>query len=713
MRIIGLTILLFSSNIFAQDNYHLLTQQMISDTYGLENGEWMMFDTETENLDIDYNYGALDILSLTTATQEFTQVTNILNEIEGGYFFDSGWGISNQVTITENDVCLLVINLRKTNNVNSFGKVTLGIQANDNSIFEESITIQLEDQWNQYLIPFQASATYLPDELIISLGLAWEIQEIELAGVNILNFGNNYLLNEMPLVLHNEKYGGYEANAPWRVDAENRIEQNRKADLEVLVLDAGNIPVEGASVEINMIEHDFAWGTEINLSRFADNNNQTQEYENKLLNLDGEGHTFNWVTPGNSFKWPGIEEGWIVPFNQKVNAVNWLKDNNYNIRFHTLLWPGWVNLPYDLEMNANDPQYIIDRTNEWVDFILTHPELQNVFDEYDVLNETTTNRDYEMSLAGFGTYTTGREYYLEILNQFRTLVPDKPQVINDYVTISNQQYKGTDYEFLKNTISEIIDGGADLNGIGFQAHQGLFPTSIYEVESILNDFENEFGLPLKITEYDFLDPRIDPEIAASYLDDFLTMIFSIQNVDMFMFWGIWDGTHQFGSGNLFDLDWNNKPAADVTFNKLFNEWWTEESAITNNLGSAEFRGFKGLYEIRINIDNESIIDTVSLINDTQLSYNIDLNTSIHGDFSKTLVNIFPNPNSIGILNIESNQELSDVELYNLKGELLLNKKANNNSRQQIQIENLPDGLYIMRIEINGNYYTQKIEIINK
>ena len=189
-------------------------------------------------------------------------------------------------------------------------------------------------------------------------------------------------MDELPFVLHNDKYGGYEANAPWRTEAADRIEANRKSDLDVIVVDNSGTPVNEASVEIRMLQHEFKWGTEIDLSRFAGNNLHEPEYENKLLDLDGQGHKFNWVAPVLLLNGRGIEENWIAPFDQKVNAVNWLKDNDYNIRFHTLVWPGWLFCPADIEANADNPQYIINRTNDWIDFILTHPELQNIFDEY-------------------------------------------------------------------------------------------------------------------------------------------------------------------------------------------------------------------------------------------------------------------------------------------------------------------------------------------
>ncbi len=705
-------LLAFTFTSFAQDNYHTLTQQMIENDHGLENGAWMLFDDEMQNLEIDFFYGSVDLIQLTTATENFSQITNILNETEGGYFYDSGWGILNQEQLEQNDVCLLIVNLRKTNNVNDLGKVSISIQADDVSLIEESLTIQLEEQWNQYLIPFQASRNYLPNELIVALGLAWEVQEIELAGINILNFGNNYSLDELPFIVHNERYPGYEADAPWRATANDRIELNRKANLDVLVTNDNGEPLSGASVEIRMLQHEFKWGTEIQLSRIAGNNLQEDQFENKLLDIDGEGHRLNWVAPGNSFKWPGIEEGWIGPFSEKVNAMNWLKDNGFQTRFHTLVWPGWINTPFDIEANANDPQYIIDRTNEWIDFILTHPELEDLFDEYDVLNELTTNRDYERTFEGFGPYVTGREYYSEVMNQFSTLIPDKPNVIVDYVTISSQQNKGTEYDFLQNTIQELVDDGIELQGIGFQSHMGHFPTSIYEVEEILNDFASKYDAPLKITEYDFLDARIDPQTAANYLNDFLTMIFSIPEVDMFIFWGMWDESHWMGSGNLFNEDWTEKPAAEVTFNKLFNEWWTEENGETNPNGVESFRGFKGDYEVVINYQGQSLVDTITLSNDLEISYNLDQSTATTEVNINNDIQTYPNP-ATNLITIESSTYISEIELFDVNGKLQLSSKNINKKNTQLLVSDLSSGMYSLAVHTNGNIIKKKIQIVNR
>ncbi len=709
-NILILTLLLFSFYTNAQDAYHLSIEQMLANEYNLLNGEWVFSNSEIQNIDNTFEYGAVDVIPLTTNNQNFTQVSNILNEIEGGSGFDSGWGMSSQNPIQQNDICLLVLNLRKTNNVNDLGKVTIFAHAANNSAFEELLVVQLQNEWQQYLIPFRAAQNYDIGEFIAGIQLAWEIQEIEVAGMNIMNFGNNYALEEMPFQIHNDKYGGYEADAEWRIQAAERIENFRKSDLTISVTDANGNAIPNANVAINMLDHEFAWGTAITLDRIADNINFEQELENKLLNLDGEGHRFNWITPGSSFKWPGWEEGWITSIPEKIKAVNWLKDNDFKIRYHTLFWPGWINCPFDIEANADNPQYIIDRARDWVDFILSYPALQDIFDEYDVLNELTTNRDYENTLAGFENYETGREIYTEIMNQLENYEPEKPQVINDYVTITLQQTKGNDYDFLQNTIQETVDNGANLGGIGFQAHIGAFPTSIYEVETILNDFADQFDVPLKITEYDLNDSRVDEEVATQYLCDFLTMIFSIPEVDMFVFWGIWDGSHYRGNAPLFNTDWTEKPSAQVFFDKVFNEWWTEEQANTNANGETTFRPIKGEYEIVINYNDETIIDTLDILDNSTLNYTLNQTVSNNNLLSETAISVYPNPTADNIF-INTKTAIKNIEVFDLKGTKFNIPIQTQNGETIISTNSLSAGMYLLKIETANSFETVKVEVL--
>src|SRR5213076_2728496 len=61
----------------------------------------------------------------------------------------------------------------------------------------------------------------------------------------------------LPLVLN---YKGREADAPWRKEAEARIEKFRKGDIAVVVNDASGNPVAGADVAIKIKRQAFSWG---------------------------------------------------------------------------------------------------------------------------------------------------------------------------------------------------------------------------------------------------------------------------------------------------------------------------------------------------------------------------------------------------------------------------------------------------------------------
>src|SRR4030042_3215237 len=64
----------------------------------------------------------------------------------------------------------------------------------------------------------------------------------------------------------------------WKTDANDRIEQIRKRNAVITVVDANGDPVSGVTVDINQIGHRFAFGTCINYGKMTDNS-----YKNFIL----------------------------------------------------------------------------------------------------------------------------------------------------------------------------------------------------------------------------------------------------------------------------------------------------------------------------------------------------------------------------------------------------------------------------------------------
>jgi glucose/arabinose dehydrogenase len=93
-------------------------------------------------------------------------------------------------------------------------------------------------------------------------------------------------------------------------------------------------------------------------------------------------------------------------------------------------------------------------------------------------------------------------------------------------------------------------------------------------------------------------------------------------------------------------------------------------------------------------------------------YKIVDTSLINSEFEKAGFTMAPNP-AKNTFTIKSNAEItaSAIELYDLSGKLLLNKKGEINQENTISIENLSRGMYLVSvIATNGNKYTSKLVV---
>ena len=702
LQIFALTLFALSS--IAQDAYHSNLQNTLQSDYGLPTGTWVLNDNEAANLSSDFSYGNISVSDENITGQPFSQKVRIQVNSAGSNQWDAGYAINNVQQMNNGDAALFVIWLRSEAGGN--GQVSVFIENSSTYEKEVYLTFNPPAQWTQYFIPFDANQTYAPGGMAIGLHLAWQEQTIEIGGMAILNYGNSLSVDDLPNQTNNDQYGGYEPNAPWRAEAADRIEQIRKADLTVQVLDENENPVSAAAVEVEMLQHEFAFGSAVVSSRFAGNPLHNDTYESKMLDFDGEGHGFNWVVFENALKWPGWEDNWITSKPQTAAAAQWLRDHDIQIRGHCLVWPGWYNLPNDMENNAGNPDYLKQRIFDHIDAINTYPGIEGNIAEWDVLNEITTNRSLEMALQGTSGYTTGREIYVEIFDKLQEVAPGMTTYINDYVTISQANTGGGNYDLKKQFAQELVDAGAKLDGIGFQGHIGAFPTSIYDVQAILDDFYNTFGTDAKITEYDTNEGMSD-ELAATYLHDFLTMIFSHPSMNGFMTWGFWDGAHWHGNAPFFYQDWTMKPAAQTFIDLVFNDWWTEENGMTDTNGEYKVRGFKGKYKVTIDCgDGQMLVDTIQLTEDMLvIKKDGELSTNLN-ELSAPEFQIYPNP-AYDFLQIEKADERpATILIYNTLGQLVLTEKMNS-TNTTLPLD-FGSGVFEVILESNGLKTAKKI-----
>ena len=515
----------------AQDAYHTNLQTALQNDYQLPVGTWMFFDNENAILNGATNFGNTTTIQAVTG-QDFSTKARIQISQAGSSPFSSQWLIQNKIPIQTGDVVLAVLYLRAEG---GNGKLNFFIENATTYAKEIFLTMPIDSQWRKYMIPFQSTGNFANNSLSFGLHLGFKAQTIEVGGFTAINYGSSAQLSDLPEIINNEFYGGYESNAPWRAEAATRIDELRKVNISFQTNDTNGNPLGNTKVNLKMVQHDYAFGTAVTADRIAGNNNQNIIYENKLLNLDGKGHGFNWVVFENDLKWPAWESEWFVNKTELANAISWLRNNKIQIRGHTLLWPGIENMPNDIGVNINDQTYIKTRINDHIEDILTRPGFQGQIAEWDVLNEIMTNTDIENSLQGTLGYTTGREFFVEVFEKARAIDPNIGLWINDYVTMSLQQEAGAlQYDNLRSNIQELVDAQVDIEGVGFQGHLGGFPNGIPSVLNTLDDFYGTLGLKTKITEYD-LPSSIDEELAATYLKDIMTANFSHPSSNGFFF----------------------------------------------------------------------------------------------------------------------------------------------------------------------------------
>lgn len=706
-----LTLLLVFTVTFAlaQDAYHQNISTFFEVAYDLPQADFVLFDNEVDIMNNVFSYN-LQATTEEISGQDFSLYSEVTVGAGGTNPWDSGWGITNTLPVANGEKLMLVVWLKAEGIPPASATANVYIERVSDFTKEFYAAVNINSQWRQYFIPVEVMhGDYAPGEVAFGLHLGAQAQTVRIGGFTVLRYGEEIDLADMPSQYYNELYGGYEDDAEWRATAADNIDLYRKADLTINAQTTDGTPVPNAAFDIEMTRHEYAFGSAVLASRLADNNDFTPLYQEKIINLDGAGHGFNWVVFENDLKWDGWEQMWLASHEEVINAADWVAAQGIKMRGHTLVWPGFQYMPDDIQANQNNPDYVWNRIDAHLEEMLTLPNFESNVSEWDALNEIAVNTDLEPVFADWNDNETGREIYADILTRAEEISPATKWYINDYVTMSLGNTDGPLYDDLKNKIQEVIDSGAPLDGIGFQAHIGGSPNSIYDVLGTLDDFYDSFDKTHKITEFD-LPPGINQQLAADYLRDFLTAVFSHESTDGFIFWNFWDGATFMNPGaNLFNEDWSMTAPGDAFVNLVFEEWRTDETRTADPSGNIETRVFKGDYEITYICNGETITETRSITDNTEITIECD---NLATDIENIPVNqspnfsVFPNPAHDFITVEKRNRAPAELRLTDTAGKLILTQTLQNS------VETLPlndlRGMYFLEILQGEERYFMKV-----
>jgi len=366
----------------------------------------------------------------------------------------------------------------------------------------------------------------------------------------------------------------------WCVKTDSLINKHRSGDLFVRVVDESGTPIPDVQVYLAQQNHDFWFGTAIP-SNFGLMDTQ-QMFEDTLRAY------FNTAVHENALKWAACEPQRDVQTYGLLDFIlNWCSANDIRMRGHTIFWgsEAFPQVLQDWLKGLSNPE-LLEEIRERVFDLL--PRYSGQISEYDVNNEMLNLRYFRDRLGEsivdsmFTWAHSADPNAILYLNEFGILSANS---VDNYVTM----------------INALLARGLPVGGIGIQGH--FFTANmdhgndLFDASRIWNILDTlaQFGLPIKITEFDTNAPTDTTQ--ARWLETLYKAAFAHPAVSGILMWGFWAGVHWRPNTAIFRADFSPKPAAIVYRNLVYDQWWTDTTAVTDFLGEVEIRPFYGRHLI--------------------------------------------------------------------------------------------------------------------
>jgi GH35 family endo-1,4-beta-xylanase len=447
----------------------------------------------------------------------------------------------------------------------------------------------LGPEWKRFFVGFAAVEASDAGRAGVNFRIGYEPQTIEIADFVVVDYGTSRTVESLPRTA--VTYAGMEPGAAWRAEAERLIDRNRKADLSVTVRDAEGRPVPGASVSARLRRHAYKFGSAVACARLDEASPDADRYRDVIRTH------FNRVVIENDLKWGGWEQTSQRPVTMR--GLDWLRGQGIEIRGHNLVWPGWDYLPKDLYERRTDPDYLERRVREHITDEAT--ALAGRLVEWDVVNEPYNNHALQDIL--------GADILADWFGLAHECDPGALLYLNDFNIVAAGGMDRAHQDHFFNTLKGLRDAGAPLHGVGVQCHFDNNVTPPERIWSILDRFAT-LGLPIQATEFD-IDSR-DARLKSQYMRDFMTAFFAHPSTVGIIMWGFWEGQHWRPDAALWSRSWRLQPWGRVWVDLVTDEWWTDESGVTDENGRYALRGFRGEYEIGVSAGGTTRVFPVAL-----------------------------------------------------------------------------------------------------
>ncbi|GAA5199160.1 hypothetical protein GCM10023322_74110 [Rugosimonospora acidiphila] len=504
--------------------------------------------------------------------------------------FEITLGTPTAAAVTAGDAMAVTVWARSTQPIagGSTGNAHLVFETDGNP-FTKSLNaaLQFGADWQQFTFPFRAAVSYPAAGAHLNLWLGYGVQTLQIAGVSVTDLGPG-----TPAAYPKVTYDGRDPNAAWRTAADQRIDEYRKGNLNVSVVDTKGKPVNGATVRVSEQRSAFDFGTADDASHLLDDPSAGVSATDAANIRDISTSLFNEVSLGNNLKWSHWENQ-TERDTLTYPALQWARANGLTIRAHNLVWPSFGNMPADVAGLANDPAALRARVDAHVTDEAS--AMNGIADEIDVVNEPYSEHNLQDILG-----QNEIDSWFDLAHQ---AAPDARLSLNDYGILENGGEEGRHRSYDYNLVKSMKAAGTPIDVIGMESHfNGLQLTPPDQLLSIVDQFA-ALGVKVGVTEFDVNTD--DQQLQADYTRDFMTAMFSDPNVTELANFGFWAGNIYTPLVALYNQDWSPKPAALVLQNLIEHQWHTDVTGGTDKKGDYTVRGFQGDYLVTVTVGGVS------------------------------------------------------------------------------------------------------------
>ncbi|OAI56571.1 hypothetical protein AYO49_04035 [Verrucomicrobiaceae bacterium SCGC AG-212-N21] len=495
------------------------------------------------------------------------------------------WNVQLQAgansAVTKGDTCLLVFYARAVDGKKAVGSASVVVRDPPKFITLGQTDFSVGPKWEPVIMPFLALHDGPKGKVAAAIHVGGALQKIDIGGIRLLDYGPEYPMDRMPRPW--VQYEGREPGAAWRRDALKRIEENRRGDFILTIVDSEGKPVSNAPVHAVLKRHEFGFGSAVTAKWLADKSPDGDRYRAIVdecfsrVVFENDMKPFAWEEAKRADAKGDFRRAWLD------ESLEWLGERHMAVRGHYLCWGPFEDWSQKLK---DKPQAIRDKVLEHMREII--PAVGDKVCEWDALNHPA-GWEKDMCIDK----VLGPEFYGDVFKEARKLTK-LPLWINE-----DQVFRdGRQQEEYYTIIEKLIASGVKPDGIGNQAHfhSSYLPSP---AEMLLNSDRFAKLVPaLELTEFD-VNTNGDEQLAADFTRDILILTFSHPAYTGMVMWGFWENAHWKPETALWKKDWTEKPAAKVWRDLVCKQWRTDETLKTDVEGKVKLRGFHGRYNVEV------------------------------------------------------------------------------------------------------------------